>query len=133
MINAMHPATLSSVLKGNSRKYGDKIATVSGGVRLTFRELAGRVDQLGEPRAAQGFEHGDRILWMGQNSHRALEVVLAAGHLGGMACAINWRQSAAEQAAVLQYIDPKVVVWQEEATGDVVAAARDLAGVDALW
>ncbi len=133
MINAMHPATLSSVLEGNARKYADKLAVVSGGARLTYRDLAARVDKLADALAARGFGHGDRILWMGQNSHRALELIFAAGHLGGMVCPINWRQSATEQAAVLRYIDPKVVVWQEDVIGDVVASARAEAGVDPLW
>jgi acyl-CoA synthetase (AMP-forming)/AMP-acid ligase II len=133
MPNPSQSPTLSSVLEENARRHADKIATVCRGVRLTYRELAERVDRLADALAAQGFGPGDRLLWMGQNSHRALECILATGHLGGMACPINWRQSAAEQAAVLDYIDPKVVVWQEETTGPVIAAAREQASVDALW
>src|SRR5438105_2532962 len=104
--------TMSSVLLENARRHPQKIAAVCGDVRLTFPELADRVDRLANVLSAAGFGPGDRLLWMAQSSHRALECLLAASHLGGIFVPINWRQSVPEQSFVLQDLDPAVVVWQ---------------------
>jgi long-chain acyl-CoA synthetase len=116
--------TLSSVLLEDARRYPDKIATAHGAERITFPQLAERVDRLANALAAAGFGAGDRLLWMGQGCHRALECLLAAGHLGGMFVAINWRQTAAEQEFVFRDLEPLVVMWQKEELDDVVAQVR---------
>jgi long-chain acyl-CoA synthetase len=127
------PPTLSSILAENARKYRDKIATVCHGARFTYAEMADRVDRLADGLAANGVGRGDRILWMGQNSHCALETILAGSHLGAMVSAINWRQSAAEQAFVLEDFSPKVVVWQDEAMASVIGEVRRRTSYEALW
>src|SRR5262249_17996754 len=99
----------------------------------TYAEVADRVDRLANGLAAHGVGPGDRILWMGQNSHRALETILAGSHLGAMVSPVNWRQSAAEQAFVLEDFSPKVVIWQDEAMAPVVGEVRRRTGYEALW
>ena len=133
MPSVKQPPTLSSILRENGRKYRDKVATVSDGVRHTYGEMVERVDRLANGLAASGVGRGDRILWMGQNSHRALETILAAGDLGAMVSPINWRQSAAEQQFVLEDFSPKVVIWQAEATAEVIGEVRRRSSHEALW
>ena len=126
--------TLSSVLLENARRYPHKVATVHGQQRFTFPQLAERVDRLANALAGAGFGPGDRLLWMGQSCHRALECLLAAGHLGGMFVPINWRQTPREQEFVFRDFDPAVVVWQKEELGDAVAQVRgSTAGGTAVW
>ena len=51
-----------------------------------------------------------------------------------MFCPANWRQSADELAFVIDDVDAKVVVWQDEEIGDTAArGARRLTGSSALW
>ena len=66
------------------------------------------------------------LLWIGQNSHRLLELILAAAKLGARVCPANWRLSPAELARVIDEIDPSLVVWQAEELSGAVAAARAL-------
>ena len=82
---------------------------------------------------ADGFLAGDRILWLGQNCHRVLEGLLAAAKLGGMFCAVNWRQSSAELEFVIRDLDPHTVVWQDAEIGANVRDARDRAESKASW
>ncbi len=128
-----HRPTLSSVLDQNARRHPGKLAAACGGVELTWAQLAERADRLADVLAAAGLGPGDRVLWMGQTSHRALEALLAASHLGAMLCPINWRQSAAEQSFVLGDFDPKVVLWQGEAMRDVVEEVRATTVTAARW
>src|SRR2546421_10531914 len=92
-----------------------------------------RVNRLANALLAEGFGPGDRILWLGQNCHRVLEALLAAAKVGGVCCPVNWRQTAQELEFVINDVDARVVIWQDEEIGDAVRAARDASGSKALW
>ncbi|HEV2310550.1 MAG TPA: AMP-binding protein, partial [Acidimicrobiia bacterium] len=83
--------------------------------------------------AAEGVTDGERVLWLGQNSYRVLEGLLAAAKLGALFCPANWRQRPEELAFVVDDLDPRVVVWQDEEVGDAVRAARALTAGEAAW
>lgn len=130
----MHTLTLGDVAHEHARTYADEIAAVCYDQRFTYRELGERVNGLANRLAAAGVGTGDRVLWLGQNCHRVLEIFLAAGKLGAMTCPVNWRQSAEEIAFVIDDLEPKVIVWQEETLGDLNREARAKATHDsALW
>ena len=74
---------------------------------------------------AEGVVDGGRVLWLGQNSFRMLELLLACARVGAVLCPANWRQSAAELRFVIEDFTPRIVVWQEEEIGDAVREARD--------
>src|SRR5947209_14078044 len=92
-----------------------------------------RVNQLANALLAEGFDEGDRILWLGQNCHRVLEGLLAAAKVGGVFCPVNWRQTAQELEFVIDDVDARVVIWQDAEIGDAVRAAREASGSKALW
>jgi long-chain acyl-CoA synthetase len=116
--------TLGDVLREHRLARPDGIAAVCGDVRFSWAELDRRVDGLAGGLAAVGVGTGDRILWLGQNCHRLLELLLAAGRLGAACCPANWRQSPDELAFVLDDLEPSVVVWQEAEIGERVGKAR---------
>jgi long-chain acyl-CoA synthetase len=129
----MHDLTLGAILAEHRRSHPTGTAVVCGDDRYTWPELDDRVDRLARALRADGFAPGDRVLWLGQNCHRVLELLLAAARLGGILCPANWRQSSAELAFVIEDVDPTVVVWQDEEIGDAVQAARASAGTEARW
>ena len=91
------------------------------------------MNRLANALLADGVGHGDRMLWLGQNCHRVLEGLLAAAKLGAVFCPVNWRQTAEELAFVIDDVDARVVIWQEEEIGDAVRAARDNATSKGRW
>jgi acyl-CoA synthetase (AMP-forming)/AMP-acid ligase II len=110
-----------------------QLAAVEGEWRLTYPALDDRVNRVARALAAEGVGTGERVLWLGQNSFRVLELLLATAKLGGMFCPANWRQSPDELAFVIDDFAPKVVVWQEEEVGPTVSAGRERATADAHW
>jgi len=129
----LHAMTLGDVLRSNRRSFPDRLAAVCGDDRFTYTQLDERVNRLARSLAHAGVAPGERVLWLGQNCHRVLELLLACAKLGAIFCPANWRQSADELAFVVSDSDPRVVVWQEEETGATAAAAREKAGGDATW
>jgi long-chain acyl-CoA synthetase len=91
------------------------------------------VNAVGRALAAAGVTTGERVLWLGQNSFRVLELLLATAKLGAMFCPANWRQSPDELAFVIDDLAPKVVVWQEAEVGETVGAGRARSTTPAWW
>jgi acyl-CoA synthetase (AMP-forming)/AMP-acid ligase II len=127
---SVHRLTLGDVLGEHRRGRPQGTAVVDGEVRLTYPELDDRVNRLAGALAADGVGTGGRVLWLGQNSFRVLELLLACGRLGAIFCPANWRQSADELAYVLDDLTPAVVVWEES---EAVEKARGQVSLDARW
>ena len=123
-IDLLHSLTIGDLLVEHARTYPNRLALIDGDRRITWPELDARVNQLCHALLDIGFEPGDRILWLGQNSFRIIEGLCAAARLGGVFCPANWRQSAKEFEFVIADVDPKIVIWQQEEIGEVVLEAR---------
>lgn len=132
-MSSLHGLTLGDVLREHARSWPQQTAVVDGETRLSYLDLDRRVDRLANALVELGVTQGDRVLWMGQNSFRLLEVLLASARLGAYFCPANWRQSVAEFQFVLDDLAPALVVWQEGDIGETVRAARANTGDPALW
>ncbi|MEV4064103.1 AMP-binding protein [Nonomuraea dietziae] len=108
----IHSLTLSDVLSEHARSRPKVTAVVDGSLRLTYSELDARVSRLAGALAARGVGEGERVLWLGQNSHAVLELLLACSRLGALFCPANWRQSTDELRFVVEDLSPRVVVWE---------------------
>jgi long-chain acyl-CoA synthetase len=124
--DALRSTGLGDVLREHKRSYPLRTAVVDGDHRATWPQLDERVTRLAGVLAGCGVGTGDRVLWFGQNSHRLLELLLAAAKLGAIACPGNWRSSADELAFLVSDLDPAVVVWQRAELEATVRAARAL-------
>jgi long-chain acyl-CoA synthetase len=132
-LDALHGLSLADVLREHRRSWPARTAVVDGDVRLTYRELDDRVNRLAHALARVGVGPGERVLWLGQNSFRVLELLLAAAKLGAYCCPANWRQSADELAFVIDDLSPAVTVWQDEEIGESTRAAREATGGTGRW
>jgi long-chain acyl-CoA synthetase len=125
---SVHGLTLGDVLGEHRRGRPLGLAAVDADVRLTYPQLDERVNRLAAALAADGVAPGDRVLWLGHNSFRILELLLAAARLGAILCPANWRQSADELAFVLDDLAPAVVIAEASES-----AERARARTTARW
>jgi long-chain acyl-CoA synthetase len=134
-MSPLHALTLGDVLREHRRSRPGQVAAVDGAVRLTYAALDERVNRLANALLADGVGPGDRVLWLGQNSFRVIECLLATAKIGAYFCAANWRQSADEMAFVLDDLSPALVIHQAAEIGDTVRAARERSqtGASARW
>ncbi|MFC4013566.1 AMP-binding protein [Nonomuraea purpurea] len=112
----IHSLSLSDVLADHARSRPQVTAVVDGAVRLTYPELDERVTRLACALSARGVAGGDRVVWLGQNAHAVLELLLACSRLGAVFCPANWRQSEDELRFVLTDLRPAAVIWQPSDT-----------------
>jgi acyl-CoA synthetase (AMP-forming)/AMP-acid ligase II len=116
--------TLLDVLVEHSRSRPTGLAMIDGDERFTYVEFLDRVQRLATGLRDRGVSPGDRVLWVGQNSARILELMLASCLNRAVFCPVNWRQSAQELAFVLDDLNPTIAFWQEDELGDVTRQAR---------
>ncbi len=116
--------TLSSILAEHARARPSHAAVVDGTTRLSYAHLHDRVEALVRVLRARGVRSGDRILWLGQNSFRLLECILAGASVEAIVCPVNWRQSSSELEFVLRDAAPALVVCQDYAVEHVVELRR---------
>lgn len=105
---------------------GERPAAIdmSWSLRLDYAHLRQRARNLAGHWHARGVAPGDRVLWLGQNSARLLESLLASAYLGAIFCPVNWRQSPAELAFVIDDAQPRLIIWQQEDIGADSAEVR---------
>ncbi len=116
--------SLAAVVRENARSCPTRPAVICGSTSLDHAQLAQRIDRLTAVFAELGVGSGDRIAWLGQNCHRWLESLVAAGRLGAVLASLNWRLQAAELSSILNDYEPRVILWQKEDLGPLAEALR---------
>lgn len=116
--------TLSDVIERNAQLYGERLAFVADGQRISHREYATRVERLAAGLAGIGLAAGERVAVLAQNCLAYLDLYGAAARLGLILVPVNWRLSAEEIAYVITDTAPKAVVAGAEYL-PIIEAARD--------
>ena len=118
--------TLHQLSGQHAAERGDSpaLADLDFPARHTYAQLHERAGRLAAGFAARGVGAGDRVLWLGQNSGKGLEGILACAVLGAIFCPVNWRQSNRELEFVIDDLQPSLTLWQEEEIGDTLRQLR---------
>ena len=84
-MSSLHGLTLGDVLREHRRSRPDQVAAVDGDVRLTYAGLDERVEPAGQrTRSPPASGPATGSLWLGQNSFRVIETLLAAAKIGAV-------------------------------------------------
>lgn len=138
-MDVVRDLNLTEVLADHREQRPSRPAVVDGRTLLAYRDVADRVQALATALRALGLGEGDRLLWLGGNSFRLLECLLAAARLGGVVCPVTGRRSTVELRHLLADCEPSVVLCGGEhlaalgATGDAPRIRHDVSdGYEAL-
>ena len=108
------PLTPLRFLRHAARQYADRTAIVSRGERFTYRQFADRSALLAGALRATGIQPGQRVAFLGTNSHRLLEAYYGVLEAGAVLLPLNIRLSAKELAFVIEdagasmlFVDPQ--------------------------
>ncbi len=93
--------TVANVLRRAAECFSSRLAVWDGDVRLTYGDLARRVEALAAALHDLGLRRGDRVAILDVNSHRYLEAYYAAAQSGIILVPLNIRLSTNELAGIL--------------------------------
>jgi fatty-acyl-CoA synthase len=122
--------TIGALLRGRVRLHPDRIAVVDGAREFTYSAFNARVNRLAAVLQALDIGRGERVAILAENRVEYLELMFAAGKLGAIVCALNWRLADRELLHCVGLTTPKAAF----VSPDYLATAQRLgfAGVVAL-
>ncbi len=124
-----HPVLIDDLLKRAVAEHPDRLAVVSGDVRLTYREMNQRIDRLASALAAAGVKPDERVAILDKNDHRYLELYFALPRIGAVAVPLNYRLATRELAYVLADSTATTMFFGDGYRPAVEALAREALGV----
>lgn len=95
------PLTPLRFLRHAERQYAGRTAVVSRGERFTYKQFGERAGRLGGALRQAGIQPGERVAFLGTNSHRLLEAYYGVLEAGGVLLPLNIRLSATELSFIL--------------------------------
>lgn len=111
----MHvPMTPARILKRAAKLYGEKVAVVDGGVRLTYREVEQRARQVAHAVQGAGVSAGGRVAILDYNTHRYVEAYFGLAQSGRVLLPLNTRLTADEYAYILRDAGAEALVFHAD-------------------
>lgn len=102
--------TIGDCLLTQARLRPDHPAVQDGERRLNFRQFNERVNRLAHVLAGLDIGRGDRVAILSENRLEYLELLFAAGKIGAIVAAQNWRLSAPELHHCITLVSPKAIL-----------------------
>jgi fatty-acyl-CoA synthase len=127
-LTALTPVTF---LERTAAVFGDRVGVVDGDARFTWRELAERSRRLAVALQGAGLEPGERVAFLGPNTHVLLEAHHGVPASGAVLVAINSRLHEDEVAYILEHSRSRLLVV-DSSLADLGRAAAARAGVQTV-
>ncbi len=102
--------TIGDCLLTQTRLRPDHPAVQDGERRLNFRQFNERVNRLAHVLIGLDIGRGDRVAILAENRLEYLELLFAAGKLGAIVAAQNWRLSERELRHCIALVTPKATL-----------------------
>jgi fatty-acyl-CoA synthase len=108
------PLLVDDFLRRAVQLYANKTAVVDGQVRLSYRELRDRVNQMSNALLASGIQRGDRVGILSPNSHYFLESFYATSQIGAILVPLNFRLQSGDIEYILDHAGVVCMVADRE-------------------
>lgn len=119
--------TIGDMLAARARQHPDRIAIADGARQLSFGAFNARVNRLAAVLRLLDIGRGDRVAILSENRAEYLELMFAAGKLGAIVCALNWRLADPELVHCVTLTSP-AVTFVSPAYADTASRLRDILG-----
>ncbi|WP_204848224.1 class I adenylate-forming enzyme family protein [Rhodopila globiformis] len=121
--------TIGHMLRARALQHPHRIAIIDADRQLDFATLNARANRLANLLRGMEITRGDRVAILSENRAEYLELMFAAGKLGAIVCALNWRLADRELAHCISLAVPRVIFVSP---GFAAVAARLDAGMETM-
>jgi fatty-acyl-CoA synthase len=94
--------------------FGGKVGIVDGERRFTYSEFSRRADRLSNALNAIGVKRGERVAWLGYNSHELLEAYYGVVQIAAVLLPLNIRLTPDEIAYIVRDSETVVVFYNSD-------------------
>lgn len=88
----------------------DKMATRFEGQDTSWSQFSSRMHKIAKSLLELGVNPGDRVAYLGMNSHWIVEMYLAPSIIGAISVPVNYRLSEAEMTVLIEDCTPQVLI-----------------------
>ena len=120
---------VGDMLKRDAKLFGRKLAVIDGTNHFTYADLNNRANRLGNALIHLGLKKGDRVSFMGNNSHEFIEFYFGLAKVGLVTVPINARFSADEASYVVNHSESAAFIFAEEAEATASKMSPNVPGV----
>ena len=120
---------LADLFEAQADAFGDRLALVSGDLRMSYAELDQRATRLANYFASQGLGEGDHIGLYLYNGHEYLECMLAAWKIRARTINVNYRYVADELRYIFENAELKALVYEPDLAEFVAPTATKAMGL----
>jgi len=124
---------LPRVIDQAADKAGDAPALLSDRERLTFRDLAARMNRYARWALAQGLRPGDRVCLVMPNRPEYMAIWLGVTRVGGVVALVNTHLRGASLAHAIDLATPRHMIVAAELIDAVRAARPASAAAATIW
>jgi HIP---CoA ligase len=108
-VSQIRATTIPAVLTQAAERFGDAEALVDGDLRLSFRQLADRADEVTRALLASGIGAGDRVAIWAHNTAEWVLAALGAYGTGAIVVTVNTRFKGSEAAYILERSEARLL------------------------
>ena len=101
--------SIGGVLRFQAQEQPDAVVFTFEGDEMTYAALDAGSNRAAQALASKGVRKGDRIAYMGKNSHLYFEILVGAAKLGAVLVPVNWRLAPPEVAYILNDCQAKLL------------------------
>src|SRR6185436_20534963 len=94
--------------------FANKVGIVDGDTRMTYREFGQRANRLSNALIDLGVRRGERVAWLGYNSHELLEAYYGVVQMGSVLLPLNIRLTPEEIAYILDNSETVTVFFNSD-------------------
>src|SRR5258707_9697533 len=123
------PLTPVRFLRRAMQEYPNKVGVVDGDQRFTYAQFGRRCGQLGSLLRELGVQPGDRVAFLGLNSHHLLEAYYGVLEGSGVLLPLNVRLAPPELSFILNDAGATVLFYDNELKPLLDAFQKDLTTV----
>ena len=124
------PLLVTDFLRRSADLYPGKTAVVDGNNRFTYAQFQRRANRLSNALLDLGLCKGDRICYLGPNSHHFLESFYGTAQIGAVLVPLNYRLVPSDHEYMLNHAGVKAVLVDWEYTAMVDTIRPSLPGVE---
>ncbi len=101
--------SIGDVVRYHRQETPDAVAFTFEGDEMNYARLDEASNRAAQALASKGVSKGDRIAYMGKNSHLYFEILVGAAKLGAVMTPVNWRLAPPEVAYILNDCQAKIL------------------------
>jgi long-chain acyl-CoA synthetase len=105
---------VGDMVRRNANRFPGRLAIVSQGRSISYRNLNERVNALSHELLRRGLQKGDRVGVLVHNSHQFVEVYFAAAKTGAIFCPYNTHSKPGELKETVTYSAPRYLIFDND-------------------